>query len=65
MLTMFDKLAGLCYNIITFPLFLRELGARRLNAASALLNAGGGGRTVVYVDGFNLYYGAVKGTPFK
>jgi uncharacterized LabA/DUF88 family protein len=22
-------------------------------------------RTVVYVDGFNLYYGAVKGTPFK
>jgi uncharacterized LabA/DUF88 family protein len=22
-------------------------------------------RTIVYVDGFNLYYGAVKGTPFK
>jgi len=22
-------------------------------------------RTFVYVDGFNLYYGAVKGTPFK
>lgn len=22
-------------------------------------------RTVVYVDGFNLYYGAVKGTPYK
>ncbi len=22
-------------------------------------------RTRVYVDGFNLYYGAVKGTPFK
>ena len=22
-------------------------------------------RTFVYVDGFNLYYGALKGTPFK
>ena len=22
-------------------------------------------RTWVYVDGFNLYYGAVKGTPYK
>jgi hypothetical protein len=22
-------------------------------------------RTCVYVDGFNLYYGAVKGTPYK
>jgi hypothetical protein len=22
-------------------------------------------KTNVYVDGFNLYYGAVKGTPFK
>ena len=22
-------------------------------------------RTIVYVDGFNLYYGALKGTPFK
>ncbi len=22
-------------------------------------------RTIVYVDGFNLYYGAVKGTPHK
>jgi hypothetical protein len=22
-------------------------------------------RTVVYVDGFNLYYGALRGTPFK
>jgi hypothetical protein len=22
-------------------------------------------RTFVYVDGFNLYYGAVKGTPYK
>ena len=22
-------------------------------------------RTIVYIDGFNLYYGAVKGTPFK
>ncbi len=22
-------------------------------------------RTRVYVDGFNLYYGALKGTPFK
>lgn len=24
-----------------------------------------GTRTVVYVDGFNLYYGALKGTPYK
>ena len=22
-------------------------------------------RTFVYVDGFNLYYGAIKGTPYK
>ena len=22
-------------------------------------------RTIVYVDGFNLYYGSLKGTPFK
>jgi hypothetical protein len=22
-------------------------------------------RTIVYIDGFNLYYGAVKGTPWK
>ena len=22
-------------------------------------------KTVVYIDGFNLYYGAVKGTPYK
>ncbi|WP_423930376.1 hypothetical protein [Candidatus Palauibacter sp.] len=22
-------------------------------------------RTRIYVDGFNLYYGALKGTPFK
>jgi hypothetical protein len=22
-------------------------------------------RTIVYVDGFNLYYGALKGTPYK
>jgi hypothetical protein len=22
-------------------------------------------RTIIYVDGFNLYYGALKGTPFK
>ena len=22
-------------------------------------------RTIVYIDGFNLYYGAVKGTPYK
>jgi len=21
--------------------------------------------TIVYVDGFNLYYGALKGTPYK
>jgi hypothetical protein len=22
-------------------------------------------RTIVYIDGFNLYYGAIKGTPYK
>ena len=22
-------------------------------------------KTIVYVDGFNLYYGAVKGTPYR
>jgi hypothetical protein len=22
-------------------------------------------RTIIYIDGFNLYYGAVKGTPHK
>lgn len=22
-------------------------------------------RTIVYVDGFNFYYGAVRGTPWK
>ena len=22
-------------------------------------------RTSIYIDGFNLYYGAVKGTPYK
>ena len=22
-------------------------------------------RTIVYVDGFNLYYGALKGTPYR
>lgn len=27
--------------------------------------AGGAMNTYIYVDGFNLYYGAVKGTPYK
>jgi len=22
-------------------------------------------RTVIYIDGFNLYYGALRGTPYK
>ena len=30
-----------------------------------MLFSGAGMRTRVYVDGFNLYYGALKGTPFK
>ena len=30
-----------------------------------MLFSGGDVRTRVYVDGFNLYYGALKGTPFK
>lgn len=32
---------------------------------SPLLFSGKGMRTIVYIDGFNLYYGAVKGTPHK
>ena len=33
---------------------------------SPLLFCGNGNmRTIVYVDGFNLYYGALKGTPYK
>jgi hypothetical protein len=31
----------------------------------ALATCGGTMRTAVYVDGFNLYYGALKGTPFR
>ena len=30
-----------------------------------LLNLGAAVNTRVYVDGFNLYYGAVKNTPFR
>ena len=30
-----------------------------------MLFSGAGMRTRVYVDGFNLYYGALKGSPFK
>jgi hypothetical protein len=36
--TLFDLNAHSCYNIITSPLFLREQGARRPCAASALFN---------------------------
>lgn len=34
-------------------------------AASAFTVPVSGTRTAVYVDGFNLYYGSVKGTPYK
>ncbi len=49
------------------PLFLREQGARRLQSRLCLFNLefAMGPKTIVYVDGFNLYYGAVKGTPYK
>lgn len=54
------------------PLSLRWQGREAASAASALLRGAAelhtvavAVRTNVYVDGFNLYYGAVKGTPYK
>ena len=53
-----------CYHAGSSPLNLRSEGASRRKAA--LLFLGGPViRSNVYVDGFNLYYGAVKNTPYK
>ena len=41
------------------------LSAQGLLPGAALAFSGADVRTRVYVDGFNLYYGALKGTPFK
>src|SRR5690242_8430004 len=44
----------------------REPGAKPLErAASALYGSSMTLITNVYIDGFNLYYGAVRGTPYK
>ena len=41
------------------------LSAQGLLSGAALAILGTGVRTRAYVDGFNLYYGALKGSPFK
>lgn len=44
----------------------RKLGARPYNVRPLLfLEFYSRMNTIVYIDGFNLYYGAVKGTPYK
>jgi hypothetical protein len=49
----------LLFSAVIFP-------AARIFWTVSFLRAGGlRMRTFVYVDGFNLYYGAVKGTPYK
>jgi len=61
------------YNRAIFPLNLRRQGAGRLRAAllfsyddrSSVPLKSAVPLTNVYVDGFNLYYGAAKNTPFK
>jgi len=45
--------------------FRNALAAQGLLLGAALAFSGGAMRTRVYIDGLNLYYGAVKGTPFK
>jgi uncharacterized LabA/DUF88 family protein len=44
--------------------FTKQAAARRLRR-SQTPNCSIRMKTVVYVDGFNLYYGALRGTPFK
>lgn len=44
---------------------LRGQGARRLLGVAAAFWAGRMIRTRVYVDGFNLYYGCLKGTAYR
>ena len=46
------------------PLFLRRQGARPSSDGLCFLWEGGM-KTNVYIDGFNFYFGAVKGTPYK
>ena len=43
----------------------RAAGSRAALRSGPLPFSGMGMRTRIYVDGFNLYYGALKGTPFK
>ncbi len=40
-------------------------GLERAFSRPFAFSGGKGVRTAIYVDGFNFYYGAVKGTPFK
>jgi len=49
--------------LVRLPLFLRVQGTRLLREPlffGVIVK-----RTVIYIDGFNLYYGALKGTPYK
>ena len=39
--------------------------ARGSSASNSAHSRQPGNRTIVYVDGFNLYYGALKGTPYR
>lgn len=48
----------------TSPPVLR-LGARGRRKAASAFPDGESVRTIVYVDGFNLYYGALRHTPFR
>ncbi len=52
------------YNKVSSPQVLRRLGARP-PFLGGLSFYPFGVKTNFYIDGFNLYYGAVKGTPYK
>ena len=47
------------------PAELRHAGSRSLTGGLIFFVTISSMRVNVYVDGFNLYYGAVKGTPYK
>jgi hypothetical protein len=51
------------YNLKHIPPVASVAGCEAANAASAFLGAAM--NTNVYVDGFNLYYGCLKNTPFR
>lgn len=54
------------YNTRNIPAWLRSAGAGLLRGGLAFSGVGNvPKRTAVYIDGFNLYYGALKGTPYK